>query len=292
MKLKFSAIVVLVFATSQGLLAQTTYKQIFSDPTEVYPGYLALHYFGIDAGLDNTAGASLWSLGAETLYPVTDKLRAEGVFLYSLFSMEKSGPAFLFNGGVEYSLSTKTKKKTVPVLLAFSNKKDYTKGVETSTYTTVKLPGDITNELNARGGLYLKSSAFEYENNGVFFDITNIFHAGVYAGIGLTRKLYMHVQDSDGYTFAYARQLRPFFDLLIMPTSVDVKSGGARTTVEENMGWRAGVTWQMNPITEKENFNNKIGFFGNLLYRIEVGQRPLEGVFVTTSIGWAIKKFK
>jgi hypothetical protein len=48
----------------------------------------------------------------------------------------------------------------------------------------------------------------------------------------------------------------------------------------------------MNPITEKENFNNKIGFFGNLLYRIEVGQRPLEGVFVTTSIGWAIKKFK
>lgn len=292
MKLTLSTIFVLFFATSQVLLAQTTYKQTFSDPTKVYPGYLALHYFGVDAGLDNTAGASIWSIGAETLYPINEKLRAEGLLLYSLFSLEKDGLPFILSGGVEYSLSTKTKRKTVPVLLAFSYDKDYLKGVETNTYTTVKLPGDVTTELTARGGVYLRNSAIEYYENFTYYDVTNIFHKGIYAGVGYTRKLYMHVQDSDGYEFAYARQLRPFFDVLVIPTTVEATSGGATTTAKGTLGWRAGLTWQMNPITEKENFNRKIGFFGNLLYRIEVGQRPIEGFFVTTSLGWAIKKFK
>ncbi len=278
--------------SSENLSAQLTYQQVLSEPAQVQKGYFSLHYFGVDAGFDNTSGASIWSVGAETLYPITDKLRAEGVFLYSLFSLEKDGPAFLFSGGAEYTLSSKTKKKKVPVLLAFSYEKDYLNKKEIQTWSSVTLPGDVTRDITARGGLYLRNSAFEYESNGTFFDVTNIFHAGVYAGIGLTRKLYMHVMDSDGYKFAYARQVRPFFDLLILPTSVDVTSGGNTITVKESLGWRTGLTWQMNPITKAQNFDRKIGFFGNLLYRIEFGQRPLEGLFITTSLGWTIKTFK
>jgi len=282
----------LITCSSTVIVAQESYRQILSDPTEVQTGYLALHYFGVDAGFDNTSGASIFSIGGETLYPITDKIKAEGLFLYSLFSLEKKSFPFLFNGGVEYTLTSKTKNTTVPVLLAFSYERNYLKGEDVNTYTTVKLPGDITSELNVRGGLYLRNSAFEYEENFTFYNLTNIFHKGVYAGVGYTRKLFMHVQDSDGYTFAYARNFRPFVDIMILPTSVDVNAGGATQTVEETIGWRAGMTWQLKPITQKQNFDRKIGFFGNLLYRLEFGQRPLEGFYVTTSLGWTIKKFK
>jgi hypothetical protein len=292
MNIRILVISFLITCSSTAIVAQESYRQILSDPTEVQTGYLALHYFGVDAGFDNTSGASIFSIGGETLYPITEKIKAEGVFLYSLFSLEKKSFPFLFNGGIEYTLSSKTKNTTVPVLLAFSYERDYLKGEDVNTYTTVKLPGDITSELNVRGGLYLRNSAFEYEENFTFYDLTNIFHKGIYAGVGYTRKLFMHVQDSDGYTFAYARNFRPFVDIMILPTSVDVSAGGATQTIEETLGWRAGMTWQLKPITQKQNFDRKIGFFGNLLYRLEFGQRPLEGFYITTSLGWTIKKFK
>lgn len=287
------ALLVLAFA-SANLSAQLTYQQVYSNPSDVYTGYAAIHYFGVDAGFGNTSGASIWSVGGEALYPINDNLRIEAVGLYSLLSLEKDGLPFLFNGGAEYKLSSKTKQKKVPVLLAFSYEKDYINNKEIQTWSSVTLPGDVTRELVARGGIYLRNSALEYEENNTFFDITNIFHAGVYAGIGYTKKHYMHVMDSDGYKFAYARQVRPFFDLLVLPTSVDLTDTGSNTntTAEGTLGWRAGLTWQMTPFTKKENFDRKIGFFGNLLYRFEIGNRPIEGIYVTTSLAWTIKKFK
>lgn len=292
MKLKYSVLLVTLIATTASVFAQKTYRQIYSDPSEVQSGYLGLHYFGVDAGFNNLSGASILSVGAETLYPINDKLKAEGLFLYSIFSLEKTSFPFLLNAGAEFTFSSKTKNTTVPVLLAFSYERNYLEGKDINTYTTVKLPGDITSELNVRGGLYLRNSAFEYEENFTFYEMTNIFHKGIYAGLGYTRKLFMHIQDSDGYTFAYARNFRPFVDVLVLPTSVDVTSGGNTQTLEETLGWRAGMTWQLNPMTQKQNFDRKIGFFGNLLYRLEFGQRPLEGFYVTTSLAWTIKKFK
>ncbi len=281
--------IISLFGTLQ---AQITYQQTYSNPSEVQTGYAAIHYFGIDAGFDNTSGASILSIGGEALYPINEKLRAEGLFLYSLFSLEKTSFPFLLNAGAEYVLSSSTKSTTVPVLLAFSYERNYLEGYDVNTYTTVKLPGDITSELNARAGIYLRNSSFEYEQNFVTFDDANLFNKGIYAGVGYTRKLFMHVLDSEGYKFAYARNFRPFADILILPTKVDISANGNTQTLEETMGWRAGLTWQLKPMTKEQNFDRKIGFFGNLLYRLEFGQRPLDGFYVTTSLGWAIKKFK
>lgn len=292
MKYKSTLLTIILGFTVSAVQAQLTYQQTYSDPSEVQTGYAAIHYFGVDAGFGNTSGASVLSVGGEALYPITDKLRAESYLLYSLFSLEKDGLPFLFNGGAEYVISSSTKKQNINVLLAFSYEKDYIQNVETNTWTAVELPGDITSELNARAGIYLRNSAFEYEENFTFFEKTNIFHKGIYAGIGYTRKLFMHVLDSDGYEFAYARNFRPFADILILPTSVDVTANGNTQTLEETLGWRAGMTWQLKPMTKEQNFDRKIGFFGNLLYRLEVGQRPLEGFYVTTSLGWTFKKFK
>lgn len=291
-KLSLTSLLALFLFTAS-ITAQTSFRQVYSNPDEVYSGYIGLHYFAVDAGFSNTSGASLLSIGAEALFPVNPKLRAEGYFLYSLFSLEKEGLPFLMNAGAEYALFSKTRDKNVNVLLAFSYERDYSENKDTNTWEGVELPAAVERELNVRGGLYLRNSALEYEQANTYYNTTNLFHAGVYAGIGYTKRLYMHVQDDRGYTFAFARQVRPFADIMLLPTSVDLTApNGATLTLEESLGWRAGLTWQMNPITKALNFDRKIGFFGNLLYRLEVGQRPIDGFYITTGLAYTLKKLK
>ncbi|MEO1021252.1 MAG: hypothetical protein AAFW89_01800 [Bacteroidota bacterium] len=284
--------VVLVLSTAG--YGQATFRQTLTDPEVVYRGYAAINYLTVDAGFSNTSGASLWSIGADVLYPINDNLRVDAFGYYSLLSLESDGLPFLFSGGVEYGLFKKTKNKKVPVLLAFSYEKDYVNNKELQTWSTVALPGTIQREFTARGGVYLRNSAFEYDENQVFFDVTNVFHAGVYAGIGYTKRTFLHVQDEDGYTFAYGRQVRPYADLMILPTSVDVRDEATNTSLslEETLGWRAGLTWQLTPFTKAENFDRKIGFFGNTLFRLEIGNRPLDGFYITTGVAFTIKKFR
>ena len=283
----------LTFLCTQVANAQLTYNTSYSNPEEIHSGYLGLNYFTDDAGFSNTSGASIWSVGADALYPISDRLNVEALALYSLFSLAKEGPAFLFSPGVEFTLTKKTKEQTVPVLLGFSYEKDYINNKEIQTWSTVKLPGDVTRELVLRGGLYLRNSALEYEENFTYYDITNVFHAGVYVGAGYNWKSYLQVQDSDGYEFAAGRFIRPFADVMIIPTSVDLELNNAPAkTIKETLGWRVGGVIVAKPFTKELNFGRKFGFFGNFIYRLEVGQRPLEGFYVTSGISFGLMKFK
>jgi hypothetical protein len=254
---------------------------------------LGLNYLTVDAGFDNTSGASIWSVGADAMYPISDRLNVEALALYSLFSLAKEGPAFLFAPGIEFAISKKTKEQTVPVLLGFSYEEDYINNKEIQTWSSVKLPGDVTRELVLRGGLYLRNSALEYEENFTYYDVTNVFHAGVYVGAGYNWKSYLQVQDSDGYEFAAGRYIRPFADVMIIPTSIDLELNNAPAkTIKETLGWRIGGVIVAKPFTRELNFNRKFGFFGNFIYRLEFGQRPLEGFYVTSGISFGLMKFK
>ena len=274
--------------------AQTTYQTSLSDPEVVYPGYLGLNYLTIDAGFGNTSGASVWSVGVDALYPITDKLRVEGLALYSLFSLAKDGPAFLFSPGVEFGISSKTKAKKVPVLLSFAWDKDYINQVETQTWSSVSLPGHVKYELVARGGLYVRRSVLEYEENFTYYDVTPLTHTGIYAGVGYNMMSYINAKTSDGYEFAAGRFIRPYFDVLILPTSVDLEVSGAPTnaTAEGTLGWRLGAVLVGKPFTKAENFDRKLPFFADMVFRLDMGKRPLEGFFVTTGIAYNFKKFK
>lgn len=277
----------LVCSTAQ---AQITYRTVYSAPEEAQNGYLAINYLTVDAGFDNTSGASLWSVGLDAMYPINEKLRIEASALYSLLSLEKNGAPFLFNGGGEFVIGKKKKQKIVPVLLAFSYEKDYNNNKEIQTWESVKLSTDVIREFVVRGGVYIRNSAFEFSENNNTFDITNITHAGIYAGIGYNKKYYMHVQDSDGYKFAYGTFVRPYADVLILPTTVELTPGNRE--LNESIGFRAGFTWHARPYTKSQNFDRKLGMLGNLYFKFEVGKRPLEGGFITTGLGWTIRKFK
>ncbi len=287
------AFIITFLTLSSASLAQVTFNTVYSNPNDVHRGYVGLHYFTVDAGFGNTSGASIWSVGAEALYPINDKLSVEALGLYSLFSLAKEGPAFLFSGGVEYKLSESSKERKVPVLLAFSYEKDYINNQEIQTWQAVNLPADVTSEFVARGGLYIRNSALEYEEGTTFFDKTGLFIAGVYAGIGYNRKYYIHVQDSDGYKFATGKFIRPYFDVILAPTTVDLEIDGAKSAeLDESFGWRLGTVLVAKPYTKSENFDRKFGFFGNSIFKIEIGQRPIDGFFVTTGIAFGLQKFK
>lgn len=278
---------------TESVHAQETYRTTMSDPEMVYPGYLGLNYFTVDAGFGNTSGASVLSVGVDALYPLTNKIKLEVLALYSLFSLEKDGPAFLFNAGGEYGISSTTKDKDIPVLLSFAWEKNYFNQTETQTWEAVKLPGKMKYDLVARGGLYIRNSALEYTEGFTYYDVTSLTHFGVYAGVGYTMTSYLQAQSSDGYEFAAGRIIRPYADVLIIPTSVDLDiNGAAAKTVEESIGWRTGVIVVGKPFEKEQNFGRKLPFFANMVYRLDIGSRPLDGFFITTGLAFNFKKFK
>ena len=293
MKRILSAIVFGVLLCASDITAQTTFQSIESDPSKVNNGYIGLTYIGVDAGFKNLSGASLFSIGVDALYPINDKIKVEAVALYSLLSIAKEGPAFLFNPGAEYTFSSNTKRvDNVPVLLSFTTETDWYKGEQISSWSAVKLPGDIQTDYVARAGLYMRNSALEYEEGTTYYDMTNLFHAGAYVGVGRNTKHYLHVRDSDGNVFASGRFMRTYGDILILPTSVDLELTGTPTKeVSGTLGWRVGAILQLVPFTEENNFDRKIGFLGNATWRLELGQRPLEGLYITTGLSWVLKKF-
>lgn len=282
----------MIMALSGTVTAQKTYQTIASDPGKINKGYLGLTYMGVDAGFGNTSGASVYSIGADALYPINDKLKVEGLAWYSLLSLSKKGPAFLLNAGAEYSFKRNTKEAEVPVLLSFTTETDWFKGEQISAWSSVALPGHIQTDLVARGGFYIRNSALEYEENTTYYDLTNLTHTGFYLGVGRNRQYYLHVQDSDGNRFAAGRFFRTYADLLILPTKVELEQAGVPSKdINGTIGWRVGMILQLVPFTRANNFDRKISFLGNALWRLEFGQRPHEGVFVTTGLSWVLKKF-
>ena len=136
-------------------------------------------------------------------------------------------------------------------------------------------------DLVARGGLYIRNSALEYKEDFTYYDVTSLTHFGVYAGVGYTMTSYLQAQSSDGYEFAAGRIIRPYADILIIPTSVDLEINGA--AVKTVVG---------KPFKKEENFGRKLPFFANMVYRLDIGSRPLDGFFITTGLAFNFKKFK
>ena len=84
MKRSTLSITLLMVLCSQSIVfAQTTYRTILKDADQAYEGYLGLHYLAVDAGFNNLSGASVWSIGAEGLYPINEKISAEQCVLIS-----------------------------------------------------------------------------------------------------------------------------------------------------------------------------------------------------------------
>lgn len=283
--------------------AQETYTKIHDDPDAVLKGHVAVEFYGVDVGFKNIDGAMLFIVGANAEYKVRDKISAEATLRMPLLRFQSQGAGFVFDGGVYMRLSSSTTQKTVNVVLAYKEEDIAGTNYRLATTKYVPITGTVKKSMILRGGVYLKNTGFGYkEENDYLIDYapTNIFHKGIYLGIGKQRQYFFQLErniNGNLVNFGAGSIFRPYFDLLVLPTSVKLQQEtygmGAGTSKELNglLGARAGFRWYRNPFWREQNFGHRILFFGNTVVTLETGVRPLEGLFVNGSISFIVHKF-
>ncbi len=281
--------------TTNKLFSQS-YKLVSDDVSEIKKGYIGLEWYGLDAGFKNLGGAFLFSVGVNTLYPISDDLAIRGSLRVPLLRLAKTGGfAFHVDGGVEFKLSESESKRTETVVLSYRERDvGYTSvlnqqyKVTEATTEYVQFVGTVSKQIKARGGVYLKNTSWEGDS-GDNYDEEGIFHKGVYAGLLRETSRFFRVQEEGAPdNFVSAKSMSFYADVLILPTTMMLEDATTETGL---LGWRVGMNWNMRPHTKDQNHGYDGGFFGNKTFILELGQRPFEGLFITGSVSFLIRKF-
>ncbi|MCW5910558.1 MAG: hypothetical protein KIT62_05760 [Cyclobacteriaceae bacterium] len=282
--------------------AQETYTKLSEDPSEAIKGHVGIELYGVDAGFKNISGSMLFTVGVTARYPlVSNKIMAEGIARFPLIRFEKKGFAFLADAGILYTLNSNDAPDDVKVILGYKEVDNFGSNTRTAITKYVNINGTVRKNTYARAGVYLRNSAFDdTSENMIDYYVTNIFHKGVYLGLGRERQYYFQLQrnrDNNPAKFGAGSIFMLYADVMILPVNVDLVQDtfgmGAGATKELNglLGGRIGFKWYRNPFTRAQNFDRKIPFFGNSFFTMEAGVRPLEGLFVTGGFTYIIHKF-
>jgi hypothetical protein len=299
MKLKF--IIVALFFSIFSASAQESYTKTSDDPAAAIKGHVGVEIYGVDVGFKNLSGSMLFAVGVNGRYPITDKIKLEGVVRMPLVRFEKQGFAFLADAGVLFALKSNEAPSDVTVILGYKEDDNINSNKRTATTKYVKINGNMRKTNYARAGIYLRNAAFDdTSETGTDYITTSIFHKGIYIGLGKERQYFFQLQrnrGSDDVKFGAGSIFMLYADAMILPVNVDLVQDtfgfGAGETKELTglVGGRVGCKWYRNPFTRSQNFDRKIPFFGNTVITMEAGVRPLEGLFFTGGFTYIIHKF-
>jgi hypothetical protein len=294
--MKKTALIILFIGFVGMCAAQDSYTKLYDQAGDAIKGHVSLELYGVDVGFSNITGSMLFAVGATARYPLTEKISVEGLVRMPLLRFEKQGAAFMTDAGVLYQLSSTEAPSNVRIILAFKEEK----GVNTITRTTkyVDMGGMLRKSNFLRAGGYLRNSSFDYKSDGTTdYFTTSIFHKGIYLGFGRERQYFFQLQRNDGAKFGAGTKFMIYGDVMVLPTNVDVTvdtfgfGTGPTKELSGLLGGRVGFKWYRNPFTRAQNFNRRIPFFGNTVFTMEAGVRPLEGLFLTGSFTYIIHKF-
>jgi hypothetical protein len=281
--------------------AQENYTKINDNPSEAIGGHVGVEIYGVDVGFKNLDGSMLFAVGVNGRYPLTDKIKVEGVLRMPLLRFEKKGFAFLADAGILFDLNSNESPDDVNVILGYKEEDNMNSNTRTATTKYVKINGNVRETMYARAGAYVRNAAFDdTSDNLTDYIVTSIFHKGVYLGIGKERQYFFQLQRNrgDGDTKFGAGSIFMFYaDAMILPVKVDLVQdtfglgAGATKELTGMLGGRVGFKWHRNPFTRAQNFDRRIPFFGNTVVTMEAGVRPLEGLFFTGGITYIFHKF-
>lgn len=281
--------------------AQETYTKIGGSPTDAINGHVGVELYGLDVGFKNLSGAMLFSVGVTGRYPITDKIKAEGVVRMPLLRFDKNGFSFLADAGILYVLNSNETTDDVKVVLGYSEEDNFATNTRTATTEYVKINGLVSKTNYARAGAYLRNAAFDDTSEELTdFMVTNIFHKGVYIGLAKERQYFFQLQRKDNNEeekFSAGSIFMFYADAMLLPVNVDLVQDtfglGAGETRELSglLGGRVGLKWYRNPYTRSQNFDRKIAFLRNSIFIMEAGVRPLEGLFFTGGFTYILHKF-
>ena len=282
MKRKY--LLLLFTSCSLFLQAQTVnYKTIKDTPEDAANLFINFEILQVEAALNNISGSSL-NLGISSLYHYKNKFGIEGTFRKSYLSLGLTGHTQIA-AGVFYNFASITKVRTQKIVL---DTKSYTRGGNKYTETTsLKVPATVLKSYGVRFGMDYTSEFLEADLavHGFAGDY-NYKTTGIYIGF-LNTKQMNFTMDTDLFGFAGERFIRRYYlDGMIYPgKNITSSPGGVRytgPTIGSNFGFRAGVEF-LSPEPRKVH--------GNAFYtKLEVGMRPLDGVYMMVAIGVSFKR--
>jgi hypothetical protein len=296
---KIAGLIVLLMSCAP-LFAQENYTKIYDDPEDVLKGHVAFEYYGVDVGFGNITGAMIFIMGVNGAYTLSDKFQVEASARLPLLRFEKQGAAYILDAGAMYNLSTSTTDKPVKVILGYKEEDNFASNTRTATTKYVNITGSVKKSIMVRAGVYLKNTTLDYTEGTVSYLATNLFHKGIYIGIGKQRQYYFQLErniNGRKVNFGAGSIFKPYFDVMILPTAAELQQdtngfgAGAKKELSGLVGARAGFKWYRNPFTRKQNGDHRIPFFGNSVVTLEAGMRPVDGFFFSGGISYIIKKF-
>jgi hypothetical protein len=300
MKALLLTLITLTCFTVSPTIAQETYTKTYDDPEDVIKGHVALEYYGVDVGFNNINGAMLFTMGVNGSYTLTPNLGVEGSVRMPLLRFEKQGAAYIVDAGAFYTLSSSTTDKDVKIILGYKEE-DIGNNTELHTTKYTVINGSVQKKLLVRAGVYLKNTSIKHkESDFEQYQPTNLFHKGIYIGIGKQRQYFFKLKRKIGNRetdFGAGTIFRPYFDVLLLPTKVDLQQetlglgAGISKELTGFIGARAGFRWYRNAFTREQNGDHRIPFFGNSVVTLEAGVRPIDGFFINGGISFILKKF-
>lgn len=267
-------------------IAQTyKYTKTMDDPNETIN-----HMFNF-APVEGHIASSKYAttsllLAVNGVYGLTNKIGYEFNAGIPYFNIKDEGISY-FQGGAFYNFKTKEKIKNSRVILSYKRTRDVYTTKESVTYIEVPARTKITTGL--RAGVQYNSSFLETDGIKIAAATSKFTLAGIYAGIQSTSKHLIKTQlNGEQQASPSGGLFRLFADALIYPVSkienpfldAQIKSG--------NIGARGGVVWVPQPYAKKHNPKGYMPFFGRMNMALEIGNRPIDGLYFKGGVYWGL----
>jgi hypothetical protein len=234
-------------------------------------------------------------IGTEVLWGLNSRMQIQNtMMLYYLNIKNAPGIDFNMEGGVAYTVSSRSRTAPVKIILSHTESKSETSTTVTTTSEIKYLVSSATflSTTRVRTGLMCKQSGMVVGDEALA-PVTNYFGVGVYGGLEFTKQacLFSEVDGKNGVTSGYTRF---YIDGMFMPVS---KYQGAVTENPGKLGARFGFATYFNPNKRKnpefgtEKLKN-YQVYPSLFFKSEAGIRGGEGWFFNLGLGFMIHRNK
>jgi hypothetical protein len=277
---KWGCIAAMLFAF--GCYAQqVNYKVLKDNPLDVSNAYLNLELLQFEMPLNNLKGGMAFCIGGSVYTNYRNKFGADLVFRRGWLNFF-GVPRTTFELGGFYNLTSRTKTRNQRVVLEYDK---YTSGgYEYEETKFIKCPATNLRSLGVRAGFLTNKEGYE-DSRVELSPMYKYSWSGIYAGILLTSQMNYRI-NTDTHGEAGAGFVRRYYlDASFHPFAslTDLETGNKNTTTKiGRLGVRAGL--EAMPAERRKMKQAPV------YIRVEVGMRPLDGLYMMGSFGVNFKR--
>ena len=282
--------VAVIFLVPFSLSAQEITYQIQEDnPETVRSKFIAVEFLNADIGGNknlNTVG-----IGANGVWGLTSRIGVEAKLNYTLFKDENLPACFQIQAGPYLSFFSTTSTKDVKVRIGGEFDTEENKHVYKEKF--INVPATRLNSHGMRAGLYFNKKGYKEQGIDGKPEIPySLF--GIYGGYSLIQKTNLVAKilgSSDGekvpeQPLFYTGFTRIYLDALITPVATrDYPQAAldANSTVKNKFfGGRLGCLF----------YKDGPKWYNKFMWGMEIGMRPIDGFYFSTSVGYSVFRGK